>query len=167
MDTLERDWLEKHCRDFGKYPSVITKDMGLDLVISDRPDLLAKPPERFEVELEITSFKGFSPGAVHYYGVLCYVGPTITDGKAIYGGYISEVYKAMGREVTDLYRTIRIEVTRPVTEEEINNDPDRWEGYCEGYSTSSFNTKSALLAVATNIVKLRFPDFKMTISDLT
>lgn len=161
------DWLKNHCRDFGKYPLVITKDMGLDLVIPDRPDLHAKAPERLVVNLEIKSFKGISPGAVHYYGRLNYEGPSITDGESIYGGYISEAYEAMGREVTYLYGTLKIGVKRPVTEEDISNDPSRWEGYEVGDSTESFNTKNTLLGVASNIVKLRFPDCKMTISDLS
>lgn len=73
----------------------------------------------------------------------------------------------MSRDIKDLFGLLRIEIIRPITSFDLISDPIRWEGYDEGDSTNSFVTKESLLAVATQIVKLRFPEFKMIIDDLT
>lgn len=167
MNDREKEFIEAHCRDFGKYPLVITKDMGLNVVVPDRPDLKPTAPSRFDVKLRITSYMGISIGAMHFFGTLEYSGPYLSDGESWHGGYISEGWSKMSRDIKDLFGLLRIEVLRPVTSFDLISDPIRWEGYDEGDPTNSFVTKESLLTVATQIVKLRFPEFKMIINDLT
>lgn len=167
MNDREKEFIEAHCRDFGKYPLVITKDLGLDVIVPDRPDLKPVATSCSEVTLCITSFRGISIGAVHFYGTLEYSGPSLSDGKSFYGGYISDGWSKMSRDITSLFGLLRIEITRPVTSSDLSNDPIRWEGYEVGDSTNSFDTKESILAVATQIVKLRFPECVMKIDDLT
>lgn len=65
-----------------------------------------------EAIVDITSFRGISAGAVHYYGSL-----NINEGDHE-----------------------RIQLYRSVTQEDIDKYPDRFYGYEIGDSTSCFNT---------------------------
>lgn len=71
-----------------------------------------------EAIINITTFKGVSFGAVHYYGTI-----RIMDGLH------------------------DIELFRPITQDEIDNNPDRWYPFKNGEPTRCFNTwKEIILA---------------------
>lgn len=49
-----------------------------------------------------------------------------------------------------------LELTRPLTKEEIDEDPDRWKYYHEGDLTTCFETIEDVVALAKEVFKLRF-----------
>lgn len=60
------------------------------------------------------------------------------------------------------------ELRRPVTQEEINHDPDRWECYQLGTFTTSFDTKEEIIALAKECFKMRFTgEWELWVDDCT
>lgn len=105
------------------------------------------------VKLEITSFRGISWGAIHFYGKMVADGidfqmldnPKITTSN----------WEA--KKINPFYQwRYEFDLRRPTTEEEINNDPDRWHGYHPGSFTTSFDTKEEIIALAKECFKMRF-----------
>ncbi|WP_305274530.1 hypothetical protein [uncultured Duncaniella sp.] len=45
---------------------------------------------------------------------------------------------------------------RPVTQQEIDKDSDRWDFYAPGDFTTSFDTKEEIIALAKECFKMRF-----------
>lgn len=105
------------------------------------------------VKLEITSFRGISWGAMHYYGKL------IADGIDFQSldnpGTTTSNWEA--EKISPLYQWhYEFELRRPATSEEIERDPDRWHGYYPGNFTPSFDTKEEIIALAKECFKMRF-----------
>lgn len=83
-----------------------------------------------EAIVNITTFRGISFDAIHYYGTL----------------------RIIGIENVELYRFI--------TQAEIDNDPDRWYNYEEGDLTKCFNSWRDVVMAAGDKAKERGIDLK-------
>ena len=117
------------------------------------------------VKLEITSFRGVSWGAMHYYGKLIADGidfQFIADPKTTTSNWEAE-------KISPLYQWhYEFELRRPATSEEIERDPDRWYGYHPGEFTSSFDTKEEIIALAKECFKMRFKgEWELWVEDCT
>ena len=169
------NWVNEHClQEEKKYPDVITPETGLDIVIPNHPEFFVVPPRDNIVKIEIDSFIGLTTDAVHYYGTIRYAGPRIAskndEGRIVtHLGYICQEFKEMAKEQTDIFSGVNIKVSRIVTEEEVNENPDRWKGYYAGHSkTTAFNSKSELILTAKKIINIRFKgDFLIEVNELS
>lgn len=74
-----------------------------------------------QAEIEICSFQGFCCDAVHYYAKL-YIYVDNVCGDSVVSGYLE------GIEIPNEYQTIKAEFVKPLTQKEIDKQPDRW-GY--------------------------------------
>lgn len=163
-------WLKNHCRDYGAYPLVFSKETGMDIVIPNHPEFVIRPPRNYELRIELMSWRGISIGAIHFYASIKANGPYVAklndDGRwVIVGGWLCEEWDRMPREKKSLLEGFHVEAVHPLSIEEINKDPIRWEWYNEGDLVNSFNSMEAALAVATQIARLRFPDWKVTVDN--
>lgn len=174
MENADKEFILKHCRDFcDGYPYVFTKDFGLDVVIPNHPEYVVKPPIDYTVRLDITSWRGISINAIHYYGEIVAMGPYLSktdehgDSLCV-GGFICDEWGAMSRNdrkfVNEDYR---IEVVRPLSQNEIDEDPERWRGYIEGCSVNSFCSLDDVISISKKIIRARFPGWTMEINDTT
>lgn len=117
------------------------------------------------VKLEISSFRGVSWGAIHYYGKL------IADG--IDFQYLDNPSTTTSNwdaeKKSPLYQWhYEFELRRPTTSEEIERDPDRWHGYDPGDFTQSFDTKEEIIALAKECFKMRFKgEWELWVEDNT
>jgi hypothetical protein len=170
MNQME-EFIKEHCRDYGTYPMVFDKNIGLDITIPNHPELKVAPPREYKAVIKITTFRGTCYEAVHYYGDIEASGPHLTiqeeDGSVMsIGGYVCEEYQKMSRDKKALIDgRYRIEILRGVTQKEIDDDPDRWYGYDPGDSTNAFYSKSEIFAIAKKIIEYRFPGWEIELDD--
>ena len=149
------------------YPDVFTEDYGLDLHFEDEPEWFAKKKDPCEIELHITSYRGISCGAVHFYGKIHIHHldvVTIENGKEVYhGGYYGKHRDSLSKEMKAAYDSdYTIEVVRVVTEQMIEEDEDRWKEYIPGLTTTdAFDTVSEVEKTAKRIIKARVPWFNI------
>ena len=171
-EQVTEEWVMNHCMDFGRYPVIIDTTPPADFSIPNHPEFFLQESLNNCVTIKITSFSGISIGAIHYYANIYCQQPNICtkgeDGSVyILGGFICEEWNGMPKEITSLFGgRYHIEVNRPVTKEELENDPDRWYGYELGYNTPSFETKAEAISVAKKIAEYRFPGKKIKIDIL-
>lgn len=163
-----RDYMKNSKFDF---PMLIDDKAGLDFkddktrAILGYSGIYQKKSKTRCVKLEISSFRGISWGAVHYYGKL------IADG--IDFQLIDEPDTTVGNweasKLNPFYQwRYEFELRRPTTQEEVNNDPDRWYCYAPGDFTSSFDTKEEIISLAIECFKLRFAgEWELWVDDLT
>lgn len=173
MKTNEKEieWAMEHCQSFNKYPDVFPEDYGMDFHLDSNPELYTKKlmygSDKRRCIIEITSFAGICFGAVHYYAKIKADGVHICrddvdkDGNktTVYiGGYICKEFKELPRDKQAEYSSFYdIEITRPVTQDDIDSDKIRWEGYEVGYKTNAFYTKEDAIETAKRVAKARFP----------
>ena len=173
----------EHSRTYGsgKFPDVMPLDFGMDFHLETKPELYPKinysydwkNPDNKErtVKLVISTFRGMCWEAIHYYGKLRADGIDIIeeqvdkDGKThrmTVGGFICEEFRNMPNK--DFYDSwYDFEIVRPVTQEEIDKDPDRWYGYEPGWTTNAFYSKQEIIKIAKKVVAARFPGWKFVI----
>lgn len=142
-----------------KFPLIIDDKAGLDYqdektrAILHNSCIFEKKSKTRCVKLEITSFRGISWGAVHYYGKLIADGidfQIIEDPRTTTSNWGA-------KKINPFYQwTYEFRLRRPLTEDEINLDPDRWNYYAPGDFTDCFNTKEELIAIAIECFKMRF-----------
>lgn len=148
----------EHCYDRKDYPEVFDDNVGLDIII---PGFITKgswlrKDEPRTITLDVTTYRGVSWDAIHYYGNLhvegIYFSPendptTITICK--------ETHKAEDENplASGHYN---IELIRKLTQEEIDKDPIRWEGYDAGWDTNAFDTPQQVISLAKEVCKARF-----------
>lgn len=60
------------------------------------------------------------------------------------------------KELTDFYDVKNVELVRPVTREEIEEDNSRWWGYEIGSNTNAFHSPEDVIALAKEVCKARF-----------
>lgn len=110
-----------------------------------------------EVRLEITSLRG-AIGAVHYYAKLIDCSLSITsikdvNNKSSLGGYGT-------KNVPEKYTDLRIELSRPVTQKDIDHDKhcgrDKYMTAKLGELTRGFWTESEALDTGIAVFKLLF-----------
>lgn len=157
MSNIE-DFVRNHCRDWGKYPIVFTRETGMDIVIPNHPELVVTAPREYTLTIFVSSFIGICVDAIHYYAKIIAKGPHLRKGDYSVGGFVCEEFQELPKEKKDLvYGFFEVEVLRPVTRGEIEYDPRRWEGYEEGFLTNAFSSREAALAMAIKIAMIRFP----------
>ena len=163
-----RDYMNNYESDF---PLVIDDKAGLDYkdektrAIPHNSCIYQKKSKTRCVKLEITSFRGISWNAIHYYGKLvadgiefqCLDNPRTTTSN----------WDA--KKINPFYQwRYEFDLRRPVTQEEINHDPDRWECYQLGTFTTSFDTKEEIIALAKECFKMRFTgEWELWVDDCT
>lgn len=166
------DWAKDHSMDFGDYSDVIDINIPKDFSIPNHPEYFLSEPWSNDVKIEITSFRGISFDAIHYYANIYVNQPNICkveNGQTLScGGYICEEWRNMPKSTTDNCGGIwHIEVRRPLTQSEIEADPNRWKGYDADDFTSSFETKEEAIEVAEKVAAIRFPGRKIKVNDCT
>lgn len=118
----------EHCWDRKDYPEVFRDDAGLDISIPGfitRGSWIRNNSPR-TVTLDVTTYRGVSWNAVHYYGNIIIDGVSFSpeDSPNTYT-MCTETYEAEEKNplAAGFYR---IELVRPVTSEEIEKDSSRW-----------------------------------------
>lgn len=170
-EEKSNEWIKNHCRDYGDYPMVIGTEIPKDFNIPNHPEYFLKDAWKKEVLIEITSYRGISIGAAHYYATIKVNQPDICSkgdngNTLVHGGYICDEWSKIPKNITDNIGGMwTVEALRQVTEEEIKKDPQRWEGYRPDEYVSSFETKENAIKIAKKIAKLRFPNRKIEIKD--
>jgi hypothetical protein len=159
QDTQKQKILEiamKHCRDRETYPAVFPEDYGIGITFKDdegKEYTTVLDANRDKQEVVLTIIRYACVGSVHFYGKLNVYEPELMisgeNKRHNIGGYFNRFKpkECLG---------IEIELVRPVTKEEINDDPDRWHGYIEGDKTDAFNSLSGVKNVALLVFNARF-----------
>lgn len=145
----------------GNFPDVIPVDFGLDLVLKTKPEYTISANNPRKIRIQISTYRGISAGAIHYYACIKADGIIISEQKenktTIHGGYICEEYAKICQKNRGKYNSeYTIEVLRNLSKEEVEDDPIRWENYRPGDKTNAFYTKIEALEQAIKIAKLRF-----------
>lgn len=138
----------------------IPADAGVGIVLKDDKGVeyktvLSKTPR--EVEYQITSYKGLSVGAIHWYVTLrtedcrqlvLSIPDVEKDSLGHKVGDVCWISGSFSKYMPEYSEGIRINVTRPVTDEEIR-DP-RWANfsYEPGDYTEGFNSYEEAQAAA-------------------
>jgi hypothetical protein len=136
------------------YPDVFRDDAGLDIKIPARK-LHAVPNgdsgEKRRVTLKISTFKGVSWDAIHYYGDV--------EVEGVMMEYDDEPDCSTMWTDDNLplsHYSYRFRLQRELTQEEIDGDGDRWKYYAAGDMTTRFNTIEELISTAKGVFRLRF-----------
>ena len=150
----------KHSDNGIGYPDIFPIDIGKDFIIPDKLNIKCKINNPRNVCIRITTFRGISWNAIHYYGTIIADGVNWIDEYGSYlGGYIS---KWFSENKNDLYESkYDIHLLRELTQEEIDKDPDRWNFYEAGDMVSSFNTIKEIEDLAIEVAKIRFPGWNI------
>lgn len=163
-----REYMNNYSFDF---PLKIDDKAGLDfkddetVAIRVNSGIFEKKSKTRCVKLEITSFRGISWGAMHYYGKMFADG---IDFQRLDNPNIT-ISNWFARLKNPLHQwKYEFDLRRPATQEEINHDPDRWRGYDPGDFTSSFDTKEEIIALAKECFKMRFTgEWELWVEDCT
>lgn len=147
----------EHCWDRRDYPEIIS-DAGLDISI---PRFITRGPWKEHnrprrITLNVTTYIGTSWNAVHYYGNLDIEGISFSqEDSPNTMTMCSETYDAEEKNplAGGMYH---IELVRPVTREEIEEDNSRWWGYEIGSDTNAFHSPEDVIALAKEVCKARF-----------
>ena len=159
----------KHCRNNGaNIPDVVPVDFGVGIKFKDDKGIeyTTAPRDGWHgtVRADITSWRGISVGAIHYYAKIRIFEPNliyIEDGKecrASIGGYFD-------RHKPNDAKDIDIEVVRKLTSKEIEDDPERWRGYDVGDLTNCWEDEAELIAMVKKIIRNRFKGWKYEIEN--
>lgn len=140
------------------YPDVFTDNCGLDIILPDyklhavRSWGYTKGNPKRRATLEVTTFRGISFNAIHYYGKINIQGVNMElDGEP---GYSRMVFDD---NIPLAHYIYYLELTRPLTKDEIDEDPERWgDYYDEGDLTNCFETIEDIVALAKEVFRLRF-----------
>lgn len=160
------------CLDKENYPFVINKGYGLDFVLPDCPEVRVREPREYIVQLKVRTWIGVCCEASHYYGTLEANSPELymvgEMGKTfLVGGYVSERWSKMTpSERKFINAGYKIEVCRPITEDDLKKQPDRYMDYDVGDKTAAFYTINSLVHYAKKIAKVRFPEYRFVINEL-
>jgi len=153
-EAVKRSPSEHH-----NYPDIIDSNDGLiELVELDVAGIPSWNRHNSNLNrkiiVEITSYKGISWDAIHFYGKL------IVDG--VYQATLSnpEKPKNLSFEQEKTYPLLNykyeFKIKRHLTKEEIEKDPQRWECYDEGDLTQGYEKLDELIKDVKEIIKLRF-----------
>lgn len=158
-------------RDQGNFPDVFPIGFGADIKLKTKPEYKISVCEPRTAIIRITTYRGICGWASHYYASIEAEGISFQeekDGHIItHGGYICEEYselcKNLGYIPDSLYR---IDIVRSLTQQDIDSDPIRWEGYYVGDKVNAFYKAQDAINTAMNVVKVRFPDWTVKIEKL-
>lgn len=132
------------------YPDIFSDTCGLDILMLEEKLHAVKSwgytkrNQKRRAMLKVTTFRGVSCGAIHYYG-----GIEIQGVNMEYDGKPGHSRMILDRNIPLAHYTYELELKRPLTKKEINEDPDRWGNYYEeGDLTNCFEKVSDLLILA-------------------
>ena len=148
------------------YPDIFQDDCGLDIKIQDRGGLHATPSwgrtKNNQIRcatLEISTFRGISGGAIHYYGNIYVQGVNMeydtNPGTTTMGGDWEDKYPL------SKYR-YQLTLTRPITQEEIDLDKELGEHLARfpyqdvGDQTICWESIEQIIEFAKEVFKARF-----------
>lgn len=147
------------------YPNIFTDKCGLDIVWPERnlhasPSWGHRPSNKVRrVTIQVSSFRGVSIGAIHYYGMLSVQGVNMVyDDKPTCSTMDSKCEEA---NPLSCY-TYKLRLTRPITQEEIDLDKElgkhlaRFPYQEAGDLTPCWNTEEEILEFAKEVFKARF-----------
>lgn len=140
------------------YPDIFTDNCGLDIVLPNdklhavRSWGYTKGNPKRRATLEVSTFKGVSFDAIHYYGKIKIQGVNMEyDGQP---GHSTMIFD---NNIPLAHYTYELELKRPLSKEEIDKDPERWgDYYQEGDLTNCFETIEDVVALAKKVFRLRF-----------
>lgn len=178
-ENNELQWALDHSLNTDCYPDVFDKNIGMDFYLGDHPNCYPQIAsysynDERTVHIEITSYRGMCFDAIHYYATINADGVRLCEnieenGKKstiIHCGYLGEEYNNLPREKRGIWTSrYKIEIVRPLTQAEIDHDPDRWYCYEAGENTNGFEDKSELIETAKKVAKIRFPEWNVEIED--
>ena len=137
-----QEWMQL---DMGKYSEYdyqiryvipVTIGVGFEYVKDGHRHISVAPAKPREVVLDITSYRGVSPGAVHYYGKLQYWGAHFVRDDCpdmMYGW-------SGGDDMPIQCQSFKVELTRALTEKDFRDTYNRFDGYKVGDRQYTFNT---------------------------
>lgn len=181
MDNKDLEFIKSHSRNYGPghWPDVFPLDFGMDFHLETKPELYPEINYSWRgngercVVLDISTFRDICVEAIHWYGKLRADGINIIreevdkDGKTnkySTSGYICEEYKNMeNKEHYDSHYDL--EITRPVTKEDVEKYPERFEEDFIGWPTNAFYSVDEIIKVAKKVAALRFPGWKFIVKD--
>ena len=139
------------------------KSDGFPLVIDfDELDKIEPPvgyvlnKANHDIEIRISTFSGYCPGAKHYYCDLKFEGPTLKDEK---DGFTYSFGKPKGIEVGDIFGFHKIELYRRLTENDLADKSIDWDYYDVGCMTHRWNNPKNAIACAKRVIALRFKNY--------
>ena len=139
-----------------KFPlEVFLRHETYEIKVHNKKYFISISEPKDSLRLEITTWRGVSIGAVHYYGTLGLPRLNFVDFKTRYycsGSNFPRVFE-------------KIELYRELTEEEIGLNEDKYIGYNPGDMIPGFNTKEEVITKARNVVRRHFPRFRMIVED--
>lgn len=161
----------KHCRvDYGSstLPDVIPVDFGVGLKFKDDEGIeyTTLPRERYEatIHAKITSWRGISMGAIHYYAKI-----HLSDLSLSYVKHgkpcTSSISGYFDRHKPNDAKSCEIEVVRELTSQEMFDDPQRWDCYHVGDLTNCWESEEELIALVKKIIRNRFKGWKYEIEN--
>lgn len=98
------------------------------------------------MNIEISSFCGLCGGAIHYYATLYINVANVCDNSSV-SGHLG------GIEIPNEYQTIKAEFVRPLTQKEIDKQPDRWNWYQVGDLVNAFESLKEIESLIKNLKK--------------
>lgn len=155
--TLEQVTKQSQSEQYA-YPDIFTDKCGLNIILpKDKLHAVrswgyTKNNFKRRATLEITTFRGISSNAVHYYGKIKIQGVNMEcDGEQ---GRSKMVFDD---DIPLAHYSYTLVLRRPLTQKEIDKDPERWgDYYNEGDLTNCFETIEDIVALAKKVFQLRF-----------
>ena len=144
---------ELYQEDYNKMPIFDAKD-GIGTIWEDDKGtiLIAKLEygcRKRKARLVTYTWKGISPGAVHYYGSL------IADGL-VFTQKSKPTSQITSNKQPENTRDVKIRIRRPLPQEEFDKYPERYEGYHPGDYVECFYNKKDIIDAAEKIFKEKF-----------
>lgn len=116
-----------------------------------------------KLQFDISTFRGISFGAIHYY---CLVYSYISNRDIERGGCVCGYLG--GIKIPRENESIRFEICRCVTQEEINKAPERWRFYQAGDLTNAFESMKDLEEAIAKVKQAFSPmEWEFIIKDFT
>lgn len=139
------------------YPDIFTDNCGLDIVLPNK-ELHAvkswgynKSNEKRRATIEVTTFRGVSFNAIHYYGKISIQGVNMErDGNT---GHSTMIFDDT---IPLAHYSYELVLKRPLSQKEIDEEPVRWGNYYEaGDMTNCFETIEEVISLAKEVFRLR------------
>lgn len=161
--------IKNSCRDNRELPDIINDDYGIGIEMFDSGKKYVSISEYPRpIYLRITSWRGISSNARHYYGKLFIYEPELEE----YDNNNTIVRRCSISGYTpfkpDEAKSFDIEIVRKLTAEDIRLDKKRWDCYWEGDDVNAFDRYEDILKLGKKIFKNRFTgNWKLEIQDRT
>lgn len=146
-----------HCRDRDEYPNVFNENYGIGITFQDERGTEYTTVQREKTRVVVNIMTFGSSGNYHYYGNIRVYDPFLKyhqDGEE----KISSISGYFNRHKPKECLGINIELVRPVTQKDFDENEERWDGYKIGWETPAFNTEEELMVIVNLVIKERFPN---------